>query len=155
MDPIATYSEVRFDGTRTFMLFPDRIYIRGKKTLRSDFETEIPLTSFEPRYYQLNIRNGAFMGGLAMAVLSFVGCDILVAGLKMTFAQDAPVMMAGFGVSGLILAAATYRKVEYLVFKNQAGGTVMDIARSGKQAAQLDSFIDTLTKQIKSAKRAA
>ncbi len=155
MDPIATYSEVRFDGKRTFMLFHDRIYIRGKATFKSDFEIEIPLASLDPNYYRLNIRNGAFMGGVWMAVVSYVICTILVSGFKMTFADNAVVLVAGIGFSGLILSAATYRKVQFLCFRNRGGGKVFDIARSGKQAEQLDSFVDALTKQIKLAREAA
>lgn len=137
------------------MLFPDRIYIRGKWTFKSDFEIEFPLVWLDPNYYRLNIRNGAFMAGISMAVVSFVTCTILVSGFKMTFADNAPVLVAGIGFSGLILSAATYRKVQFLCFRNRGGGKVFDIARSGKQAEQLDSFIDALTRQIKLARGAA
>jgi hypothetical protein len=155
MDPIATYSEVRFDGKRTFMLFPDRIYIRGKWTLKSDFEIDFPLVSLDTNYYRMNIRNGAFMAGIWMAVVSFVTCTILVSGFKMTFADNAPFLVAAIGFSGLVLSAATYRKIEFLCFRSRGGGKVFDIARSGKQAEQLDLFIDALTKQIKLATEAA
>ena len=155
MDPIATYSEVRFDGKRTFMLFQDRIYIRGKWTLKSDFDIEFPLVWIDPNYYRMNIRNGAFMGGIWIAVVSFVICTILVSGFKMTFADNAPFLVAVLGFSGLILSAATYRKVQFLCFMGRGGGKIFDIARSGKQAEQLDSFIDALTKQIKLVREAA
>ncbi len=35
METIATYSEIRFDGSRTFTLLPDKIMICGKQTLLS------------------------------------------------------------------------------------------------------------------------
>jgi len=155
MDPIATYSEVRFDGKRTFMLFPDRIYIRGTKTLHSDFETEVPLHILEPGYYRFNVRNAGFMAGVWMAVVSFVVCEILVSGFKMSFAQNAPGLMLVLGVSGFILSAATFRKVEFLRFQHRAGGIAFDIARSGKNAAQLDSFVDAVIKQIRLVRAAA
>ncbi len=52
MNPIATYSEVRFEASRTFRLFADRIVIRGKETLASDGETGIPLSLLEPHFDQ-------------------------------------------------------------------------------------------------------
>jgi hypothetical protein len=56
--------------------------------------------------------------------------------------------MLSIGMAGFILSVATYRKVEFLRFKNKAGLTVLDIARSGKHAAEFDSFVDTLIKHI-------
>jgi hypothetical protein len=41
-----------------------------------------------------------------------------------------------------------------LRFQNIAGVTAFDIARSGKDASQLDSFVDSVIKQIR-VKRAA
>lgn len=155
MDPIATYSETRFDGKRMFMLFPDRIYIQGTQTLKSDFEIEIPLALLEPRCYRFNVRNGAFIAGIWMAIISFVVCGILVSGLKMTFAQFIPGLMVVFGISGLVLSAATFRKVEFLQFKNLGGGVAFDIARAGKEVAQLDSFVDAVIKHIRTKRAAA
>ena len=155
MDPIAIYTEIRFDGTRTFTLFPDRVHIRGKNTLQSDFEAEIPLAILSPGYFKANFRHPACMVGIGMAIISLIVCEILVDGLKMTFAQNAPGLMVVMGVSGLILAAATYRKVEFVQFQNISGITVLNIARSGEQVAKLDSFIDALTKQIRVASGAA
>lgn len=149
MEPITTYSEVRFDGARTFTLFPDRVVVRGKQTLHSDFESEIPLATLDPNFERISIRNRTFMAGVWMALVSFVLCSILVSGLKMSFADMTPVVVLMIGVAGLILSAATYRKVEFLRFKNQAGVTVLDVARSGREAAQFDSFVDALTKQIR------
>jgi hypothetical protein len=53
LNPIATYSEVRFEASRSFSLFADRIVIRGKETLTSDGETGIPLSLLEPRFDHL------------------------------------------------------------------------------------------------------
>ena len=55
-------------------------------------------------------------------------------------------------MAGLIFSAATFRKVQFFRFKNQAGVTVLDLARSGKHAAELDAFIDALVKQIEVAR---
>ena len=70
----------------------------------------------------------------------------------MSFANTAPGMVLMISVAGLIFSAATFRKVQFFRFKNQAGVTVLDLARSGKHAAELDAFIDALVKQIEVAR---
>src|SRR5579884_1772661 len=146
MEPIATYSEVRFDGSRTFTLLPDKIVIRGKKSLKSEFETSIALTTIEPYPDKLKIRNRNFTAGLWMAVISFVVAAILVSGFKMSFETFAPGMVVCIGMAGVVLMLATFRKVEFVRFKNSGGIVILDLARSGKGAGQLNSFIDALTK---------
>jgi hypothetical protein len=154
MEPIATYLETRFDGSRTFILLPDKIVVRGKQTLLSEFDTTISLSTLNPDPGTLRIRSGnAVMGGW-MALVGFIGCSILVSGLHMTFAQSPPFLVGGFGFCGLLLMANTWSKVEFVRFKNDVGVVVLDVARAGKQAAQLDSFIDLLSKQIRIARGA-
>ena len=152
MEPIATYSEVRFDGARTFTLFPDRIIVRGKQTLHSDFETTIPLATLDANFDRLSIRNRNFASGIWLAIISFGLSGILLKGLKMSLADFMPLMLFVVGFAGLILAAATFRKVEFLRFKNQAGVVVLDVARSGKQIKQFGPFIDALVRQIEVSK---
>lgn len=148
MEPIATYSEVRFDGSRTFTLLPDRLIIRGKRTLVSEFEISIALTTLDQNPDRLRFRNASFAWGMWIAIVSYVTCAVLVSGFQMSFAAYAPGLLACTGMSGVMLMLATYRKVEFVQFKNDGGIVVLDLARAGKSAAQLDSFIDALTKQI-------
>ena len=148
MEPIATYTEVRFDGARTFTLLSDRVVVRGKQTLQSDFESRIPLASLDPNFDRISLRNPAFTIGFGMVIVSLVTCSILITGLKMSYLDLAPGLVLMMGVTGLLFSAATYRKVEFLRFKNREGITLMDVARSGAQAAQFDSFVEALTKQI-------
>ena len=147
--PIATYSEVRFDGSRTFVLFPDKLVVSGKVTLKSDFETTLPLSSLAPLFERSNVRNAGFIGGLYLALIGFVICTALVSGFHMSFENITVVLFLGFGITGLVLMTATYKKVEFLRFKNHGGVGVLDLARAGKDAAQLDAFIEALVKQIK------
>ena len=155
MEPIATYSEVRFDGSRTFTLLPDKIVVHGKQSLKSEFETAIPLTSLNPSPDRLRIRNSSFIGGLGLALISFVLFSILVSGFHISFASFAPVLLVGIGLGGIVLMLTTFRKVEFVRFKNDGGIVILDLARAGKSAAQLDSFIDALTKQIRIARGVA
>lgn len=155
MEPIATYSEVRFEGSRTFTLLSDKIIVRGKQSLQSEFETGIPLRTLDPSPDKLRIRNQFFAWGMWLAIVSFVTCSVLISGFHMTFARLAPGLVAGIGMGGAMLMLATCRKVEFIRFKNDNGIVILDIARAGKSAAQLDSFIDALTSQIRAARGAA
>lgn len=152
MEPIATYKEVRFDGSRTFTLFPDKLLVRGKTTLHSDFDTTIPLRILDPNFDRMGIRNKSCSVGAWIATISFVTWTVLVKGFGMSFAAPGAGMIAMGGVAGLLLSAATFRKVEFLRFRNQSGLHVLDIARSGKDAEQLDSFVQVLVKQIEASK---
>ncbi len=153
MEPIATYSEVSFEGSRSFTLFPDKIVVRGKLTLVSEFETSIALTSIEPHPDKLLIRNKSFTHGLWMTIVSSMLASILGSGFRLSFTSYAPVVFCT-GISGVGLMLATFRKVEFFQFKNNSGTTILDLARSGKSAAKLDSFIEALTKQIRVARGA-
>jgi hypothetical protein len=155
MQPIATYSEVRFEGKRTFTLFADKIVVRGKQSLQSEFDVTIALTKLDPTPDILRFRSKGFTAGMWNAVIGFVGCTILVSGFHMSFATLPPGLLACIGMSGILLMAATARKVEFIRFKNDGGLVILDLARSGKHAAQLDAFIDALTKQIRTSRGTA
>jgi hypothetical protein len=154
MQPIATYSEVRFEGSRTFALFSDKLVVRGKQSLQSEFETTIPLKTLDPTPDTLCIRGRIFAWGMWVAIVGFVVCTILVSGLHMSFATLPPGLVACIGMSGVMLMLATFRKVEFVRFKNEGGIFILDIARAGKNASQLDSFVDALTKQIRETRKA-
>jgi hypothetical protein len=38
VEPLARYFEQRFDGKRTFELFPDKLNVRGAEFLSADYE---------------------------------------------------------------------------------------------------------------------
>ena len=149
MQPIAIYSEVRFEGSRTFTLLLDKVVVRGKQSLQSEFENGIALKTLDPSPDSLRFRSPIFAWGMWVAIIGFVVCAILVSGFQMSFATFPPGLVACIGMSGLMLMFATFRKVEYVRFKNDGGIVVLDIARAGKSAAQFDSFIDALTKQTR------
>jgi hypothetical protein len=155
MEAVTTYSEVRFDGSRTFVLLPDKIVVRGKQSLKSEFETTIALTSLNPSPDKLRIRNNGFIVGGRLALISYVLCAILVSSFRVSFATFVPGMLVSIGLGGVILMLATFRKVEFVRFKNDVGIVILDLARAGKSAAQFDSFIDALTKQIRIARGVA
>jgi hypothetical protein len=54
---------------------------------------------------------------------------------------------------GLLLALATRDKVEYALFKTQAGTDGLSVARSGKQVRDYDAFIERLVQQIQTCRQ--
>jgi hypothetical protein len=155
MQPIATYSEVRFDGARTFTLLPDRVMIRGKQWPQSEFEMTVALKLLDPIPDRLWYRNQHFTWGMWMAIAGFTACTVSIRGLHLTFAALAPGLLATLGMTGVLLMLATRRKVEFVCFKNDSGIVILNLARAGKSAGQLDAFIAALTQQIRQIKEAA
>ena len=154
METIATYSELRFDGKRTFKLVADAVIVSGSATLTSEFQARIPLSSLAPNYSTLRFRNRSFWTGLWMVVISVIVCTILVSGFHMSWETIPPGMVACIGMGGFLLCLATGRKVEFIRFTTQAGVVVLDLARSGPERDKFDDFIDALTKQIRVARGA-
>ncbi len=155
MQPIATYSEVRFDGARTFTLFPDRVVIRGKQWLQSEFEMSVALKLLDPNPDRLWNRNQNVTWGMWMAIAGFTACTVSIRGFDLTFAAFAPGLLATLGMTGVLLMLANCRKVEFVCFKNDSGIVILNLARAGKSAGQFDPFIAALTQQIRQIKEAA
>jgi hypothetical protein len=149
MEPIAIYSEVRFEGSRTFTLFPDKVIVRGKRSLQSEFETTMSLAMLDPNPDKLHFRNKSFTHGMLAATVSFVACTVLVSGFHMPLTTTPPTLLGVMGIAGVLLMVATWTKIEFARFKNKDGIVVLDIARAGKDASKFDSFIVALSKQIK------
>jgi hypothetical protein len=144
MESLMTYSERRFDGKRTFQLFPDRVVIRGSEMMSSEYEQTVKLETLRPEFDRTWYRSPSFWSGIKLAVGSFIAVSVLHSGFGMSVGTYLGGLATVGVVTGLLLAFATRHKVEYAVFKNQAGADALSVARSGKQAADYDSFIQRL-----------
>jgi len=151
MNPIAKYSEVRFDGKRTFELFEDKVIVRGKATFKSDFETAISLASLLPSFARVRIRHSAFFGGIWLMVGSWI-LAYIVGAISQKDPSEVVCYLGCMGFMGLFLSLVTAKKVEWVRFSTDAGMIVLDIARAGKEADKLDSFVETLLSQIRIAR---
>ena len=149
MHPVATYSEVRFAGRRIFELFPDKIVVRGERYLGSEFEQSFHLKNIDPNPGCVRARNRFFQWCPAIALAGFAVCMVLVHGYRMNFWSFAPMFAAWCCLYGVILMVLTARKVEYAFFKNDDGIIILDMAKAGKHAAELDSFVAVFIKQIR------
>jgi hypothetical protein len=153
MDPIATYNEARFDGKRTFELFEDKVVVRGTTTFTSDFEVSVPLARIDPDFARLRLRNKNFWMGVWIMVVAWVLASIV--GEVTDKAYHVVGILVGIGLVGILIAAATARKVEWVQFKTDGGVVAFDLARAGKEKNRLDSFVETLLAQISIAKDSA
>ncbi len=145
---IATYREQRFDGKRVFELFADRIAIRGSRQFKSEFQISVSLRFIDPVPNRLWVRHSAFWGGVWMLLIAATVDTVLISSFHVAPESDGAGLVGCMGMAGLVLALATIRKVEFISFKNVAGMTVLDFARSGPDAAKLDEFIELVKKQI-------
>src|SRR5258707_13150719 len=100
MQSIATYSEVRFEGSRTFTLLPEKIVVRGSQSLQAEFESSFALVTLDPNPDTLRFRNHSFTMGMWIAIAGFVACSTLVSGFHMSFAAFPPVLTACIFMGG-------------------------------------------------------
>lgn len=151
MEPIATYREKRFDGERTFELYADRVAVRGKVTLASDFDASVPLITLTGNITRLRLRNRGFFSGMWMAVL-----PAILASIINKLYQGDTLEVTGFlillSVCGLLLMAVTAKKVEFASFQSTSGGVGLDVARAGQDVENFDAFVNAVAQQIAAAK---
>ncbi len=150
-EPIATYREERFDGKRFFELFADRVRIRGKVQLQSDFDTVIPLSTLHPTPSRIRIRNKGFWHGIWMLLGAIMLDTFLITPLRVPPENFAIMLVGAFGFAGFVTALLAARKIEFIFFNSTAGIPILDFARKGPDAAKLDAFAELVSRHISSA----
>ncbi len=153
--PLATYTEARFDGTRQFELFADRIRVTGAATLQSRVDTTIPLSRIHPQVIKLWVRNRVFWVGTWIATIGLISATLLVKGFNVDPFSYAPGALGVIGMSGIALCLATARMVEFARFESDAGVAVLDIARQGPDVERFDQFIEQVLNKTITARRPA
>jgi hypothetical protein len=153
MQPIATYAETRLEGRRKFTLLPDRLLVSGKG-FAGDVELSFELATLSPVIDRCRIRPRFFRYGFLLLLLPWCSLAMFRFAIRGDSASDWITVAASLSIVGFIIAAVSVRKVEYAMFKSQAGVAAVDIARAGREADRFDSFIDAVTKQIQVAKGA-
>lgn len=152
MEPIATYSEKRFEGSRKFELFEDKICIQGKICTKGDFELALDLKDLNPEYSIFRFRPKFWLSGVWIIIIPIFIAVFLSKAYKMTV-EDFPMVLALImPVVGIVLILATFKKVEFYSFRNSSEVTVLDIARSGKEVDKFDGFVEKLIDCIKASK---
>lgn len=153
MQVISTYREVTLTGKRNYELYSDSLVINGSGSWSYEFEQKLQLQKISPDYAKLRVRSAVTWIALTMFLLTGFASILLI--FEFTIQSRAiPGVLGIFSVSSLIVALATIRKVEYATFCSDGHGSVLfNVARSGPERNQFDSFVKALVIQIGHAKK--
>jgi hypothetical protein len=148
MTPIATYRERRLEGNRLFELYEDRVIVRGKLYLSTDFETPVLLKNLSPVTGRMKSRTaGAWVSGfvalVSVAVLLWI-FDHFLGYL------DEPLLVGGLaGVLAILLTLFVFiRKIEFINFISDDGAIRLNIGRSGPDKEMFQEFVGLVIQQI-------
>lgn len=155
MKPIATFSEGRFSGKRFYNLSSDKIRVAGKVFLQNEFDIVLQLNTINPDFSIIRIRDKAFWSGIWLMLGASLVHALLTTVFGVTYEYKVLGAFIVIGLAGAVLCLATFRKIEFYSFKNLAGITVLDIARSGSEKSKFDSFIKKLVHAIDQSKQVA
>ena len=136
MELLATYAEQRFEGKRTFQLFPARVVVCGTESPSSAYEQTFALDTLRPEFDRTGYRSPYFMAGVKQTVGSFVARSVLHSGFGMSITTYLGALAAVGIVTGLLLAFVARQRIEYTVFKTRVGVASLSIARAGRQAGR-------------------
>jgi hypothetical protein len=148
MQQIVEYRERRLGARRDFTLLDDAVSVRGKTFLLSEFDSTVPLRVLLPTPSRAKIRTPTFLAGLAFFLFAVTLVSMFWGGPGPK--QNLPIYVLGclLTLLGLIVGLAIFRKVEFVQFQNEAGLTVLDIARAGPDARSLDAFVGAIVDRI-------
>lgn len=149
MTQITEYRERRFGTRRDFRLLDDAVSVRGKTFLLSEFDTTVPLQALVPVPSHAKIRSPTFLAGLALFLFAVTLVSMFWNGPGPK--QNLPIFVLGclLTLVGLVVGLAIFRKIEFVQFQNDAGLTVLDIARAGPDASNLDAFVSAIVGRIR------
>ena len=148
MQQIVEYRERRLGARRDFTLLDDAVSVRGRTFLLSEFDATVPLRVLLPTPSRAKIRTPTFLAGLAFFLFAVTLVSMFWGGPGPK--QNLPIFVLGclLTLLGLIAGLAIFRKVEFIQFQNEAGVTVLDIARAGPDARRLDAFVGAIVERI-------
>jgi hypothetical protein len=154
-EPITCYSETTLTGRRRYELSQDRILIKGSVSGSYDYERTFELTKLNPEYITLRIRPLVTWIALITCIMTGFASLLLVYEFPIRSAA-VPGVLGIYSGSALIVAIATFRKVEYARFcSDDYRAVLFSIARSGPDKNHFDSFVQALVDRIVMAKHAA
>lgn len=150
MEPISTYSEARLEGTRTLTLFADKVVVKANVSLSADSLSTVDLKNLNPAPDSMRYRNPIFMKSFWCIGVGIFGLVFFIDSFWTK--QWVPPVFFSLIAVGLGGLALTFRKLEVIRFKNDAGFIVLDVVRSGKDAARMDEFVGLVITQIQAAR---
>jgi hypothetical protein len=136
---------------RTLTLYPDRVHILGKTFLKNDFETSVQLRGLSPEVSKIKVRQKAFFQSFWLILLPIALYYGLTSILSVTLSDDSTGLILVLPLAGLALMAATFKKEEHWMFKNQAGILALGIARAGKDRDRFEEYVAKVVEAIRAA----
>lgn len=144
MEPIARYSERRFEGRRDFQLFEDRILIIGKESMGNESEFSIMLDSLVPVLSRGRARSSAFSWAVMMV---FIPLGLLQSGTLDLYSYWGGIAFS-IGVAGVLVGIVTFRKIEWISLNSTVGIISVAIVKAGPDVASFDAFVERLLAQV-------
>lgn len=158
MDPIATYHErqIRSGWDRQFDLYEARIIIRASKTLGSEWEESINLSTLDPTPSRMHIRPPWMKTGLTTFLIGGTFAFMSHAAAERGQLPAMTIAALGLAVLGLILLALGFPKVTFVRFRPTSGaGISLDIALAGRERDQFMSFVQSVCRRIQASQPAS
>lgn len=144
MEPIARYSERRFEGRRDFQLFGDRVLIIAKDYMGSESESSVMLDSMVPVLSRGRARSSAFSWAVMMV---FIPIGLLQSDTLDLFSYWGGIAFS-IGVAGVLVGIVTFRKIEWVSLNSTVGILSLAIVKSGPDVASFDAFVERLRAQV-------
>src|SRR5213079_1962492 len=105
---------------RSFALLPDRL-VMTSRGLSGEMDLSFELTTLSPIVSRLRVRSRYFRHGFLMLILPWCFAGMAAVAFNNFTTTQLVVLPAGVSIVGLIMAAASARKIEYARFTSQAG----------------------------------
>ena len=151
-EPISSYTD-RFPGhSRQFTLYRDRIVIRGREQLGSEFEIPYVLGEINPGYG--TIRRRSAIAGPGALILGGLFGFLFVFGLFQGRPEFFPIGAAVncvLALACLVTGIRNIRRIELYTFRTRGGSAAFDIARSGPYHERFEQFVGQLIDGIRTA----
>ena len=148
--PLASYTESRLGGRRTYALLEDRIVIRGTHGAGSRIDCTVRLDTLDPCADRIWTRGKLFREGILLMNGAVVVGAVFMLGFVMK--PEGVGVLAGLAAVGAVMTALGARRVEFARFKNRWGSAVFEIARAGPA---FDTFVEAIVEQVRKRTAAA
>jgi len=142
------YFEKSFDGKKSYHLGEDSISVKGTVFLTSNYESEIKFADLTSNTETLYIRSKSFFSALWMALVGFITPVVLIEAFHLSFTDHSVILFNIFGVSGVLMMLATYKKIKHVQFRNSNGIPILAVGKSGPDKGKFDEFIEVIKSKI-------
>ena len=109
------------------------------------------LNTLNPNFDRLWVFGSPFYAGAVVFLVGLIILGVITIGLNRE-TLDRITSIAGLSaVLGFAMVLANCRKIEYVLFRSEAGVPLLAIARAGKQTHEFDAFVSAIVERIISA----